>query len=197
MVLQIGNGMRSRFLLLVGLIIALCIAGCGQPQPQRPGAKSMVNPSTSKPKEEDSVDAKLQAAKVLMRDEKGRPLWAARFSEGTGSKDYAKSVGIFHNVSASLYKDGKVASTLVAPLVEADSRSKEFRASGGIKIVSNSDGATATCQRIVWKSKENKVYGTGNVKMTRQNMTVIGNSFVSDTSLKSAKFVGQTSISVH
>lgn len=89
-----------------------------------------------------------------------------------------------HDVKATLFKDGKPASTLVAPLVKANSSTREVSASGGVLVVAKSPNATVRADRMLWKARENKITGAGHVKMVRDGATITAESFEGDTDLK-------------
>ncbi|HEY3299051.1 MAG TPA: hypothetical protein VGK34_10380 [Armatimonadota bacterium] len=180
-------------IILGSLLVSIGIAGCGGPEgkkpaPSAPAKKTALKKAQEKAAQKQTVNATFQSTQIIWSDNKGRPLWIANCSEATAEQTSAKAVAILKDVKAEMYKDGKLISKLTAPLVEADSRTKQVKAYGGVKVVSTQNGGTAVCREMLWKSQENKIMGSGNVKMTKENMTIVANSFVSDTALKSAKF---------
>jgi len=184
-----------RIVAVVLLAGAVWLAGCSTGGPRRTAPPSETGGKAAapqapkkKPAEESIIKAEFQKAEMTWADENGVPVWKAQFKEATASQTGESAVVELRGVKASLYRNGKVASSLVAPRVVADSRSKEVRASGGVKITSAVDGATARCERIVWKSQEDRIIGVGAVKMIRGNLTVTARSFEADTTLNKARF---------
>jgi len=182
--------MRSCRLFVAASIAVLYIAGCGQPE-----TGQAIHNKATKPSVKESISAKFSGATVVWRDENGKPLFDASLSSVSVSQSDLKSLGgKLQNAKVGLYKDGKIVSRMSAGWIEADSTRREIKAYGGVKVLSVENGAVATSERMTWKSKENKVYGSGHVKMTKQNMTINAGTFVSDTSLKNAKLSDVTMI---
>ncbi|MHB0912608.1 MAG: hypothetical protein ACYC2Y_04090 [Armatimonadota bacterium] len=139
------------------------------------------------PPVKSTVRGSFKGARVVWGDSKGKRLFVAEFDEAEAVQEQESSKVSLKGVSARLYgKDGRE-STLSAPAVTADSATREVQATGGVKLTS-SDGTVAECERLVWKSREDKVLGTGSVAMRRKNLTIIADALEADTSLSRAKF---------
>jgi hypothetical protein len=133
------------------------------------------------------IEAKFEGAKVTWDDDQGKRLWEAGFKSATAAEaDGSARVELSH-VEASLYKDGKVASRMVAPRVVADSTKKEVRGYGGVKVTSLADGTTAFADEMIWKPREDRIIGTGGVRMDKGNIHIRAQSITTDTALKKAK----------
>jgi len=152
------------------------------------GKESPVSGVAKKPAEQSALKAKFEKARILWDDENGRRVLEAHFKEATISQVDGDATAELYGVQADLYRNGKVASSLTAPRVVADTRSKEVRASGGVKIISEGEDATVLSERLVWKSDEDKIVGEGAVKLTKGNISVRAQKFEADTALKKAKF---------
>lgn len=125
---------------------------------------------------------------MTWNDGKGNRVWDAQFKEAIASQTGSTSAVELRGVEADLYEDGKLVSKLIAPNVTADSKQKEVKATGGVELVSGTDGAVVHADSLRWKSAEGKVYGVGNIKMTRKNISVAAVKFEADTGLKKAVF---------
>lgn len=134
------------------------------------------------------LQAEFSKARIIWSDSHGRRVMEAQFKEAVGSQTGNNSTLELRTVKASLYKNGKIAGILTAPSVMADSRKKEIWASGGVTVSSAVENATASADRIVWKAREDRLYGTGNVNMAKQNVSVAASSFQADTALKKSRF---------
>jgi len=177
------------WILLISFVAAtVSTAGCGRREPVKERVKPKESATSLKQPKEKKLEAEFERARITWDDDKGRRLWEAEFEEALASQTGESAVVELRNVKASLYKDGKVASRLVAPRVVADSRTGEVRASGGVKVHSVADEVSARAERLVWKSREDRLVGTGAVKMTRGNMEIAATSFEADTAMRKARF---------
>jgi LPS export ABC transporter protein LptC len=162
-------------------VVALLIVGCKHP------VKPKVTPQPTKEKAQSpDIEGSFSKAKIIWDDGRGHKLWEAEFASADAAHADGTSKVSLKDVKATLYKNGKAASRLVAPTATADSRTKEVHASGGVSVTGN--GATARCDELVWQSANNRIKGTGHVKMAQENLKIHANSFTADTSLKNAKF---------
>ncbi|MCL6519188.1 MAG: hypothetical protein K6T99_05110 [Armatimonadetes bacterium] len=164
-------------LLLVALVATVLCFGCGRQKPK--GGKT---PAATERPAKLKIEAQFKGAKIIWNDEQGRTLWEAEFKEAKafrGDETQVKLLG----VKANLYQDGKIASTLIAPDIAADSRTKEVRAIGGVKIISAIAKTSANVSQIIWKAREGKIIGIGEVKVYRGNLRAYAKSFNADTGL--------------
>ena len=168
-------------LLIVGVAVGL-LAGCAG-KGRRPVAKKQAAPK----EEKSALKAEFRKAKITWADAKGRPVMEARFKKAVASTDSESARVELLGVQASLYQNGKRASSLSAERIVADSRNREIRASGSVKITSG-EGSSALAERVVWRSSENKLLGSGDVKLTKGNVTISADKFEADTALKKARF---------
>lgn len=169
-------------LLIVG-VAAGFLAGCaGKGKPPPAVARKQV-----RKEEKTALKAEFRKAHISWADAKGRPVMEARFKEAVASTDGEDARLELLGVKAVLYQDGKHASSLSAERIVADSRTKQIRASGNVEITS-ADGSSAQCERAVWKSSEDKLVGSGGVKLTKGNITITAERFEADTSLSHVRF---------
>jgi hypothetical protein len=167
------------FFMIFALLI--CLVGCDSQK----GA--VVKPSGKQPDKEQStpgVEAKFTEAKLNWTDEKGRKVMDASFNEARVSQTDVKSASALEDVKAVLYANGKASVELTAPVVNIDNASREIRASGGVKVVSKTEGASFEADTLVWKSRESKLIGSGNVLMIKKNITGKGDRLEADTALR-------------
>jgi len=166
-------------LLIVGIAASL-LAGCaGKGKP----------PSAKKPaaQEKTALKAEFRKAQITWDDANGQRILEARFKEAVASADSDSARVELRGVQAGLFQNGKPASSLSADRVTADSRNKEVTATGGVTITSR-DGSSAQSSQVIWKSRENKLFGSGSVKLTKGSITITADRFEADTALKHARF---------
>jgi hypothetical protein len=181
-------------LLALATLACYLLGGCAAKpekvtEPAAPAAKSSPAPETPKP-EKVAVAAKFQKAGLAWDDSRGRRVMEAGFMEASAQEMNGSAQAQLKGVKATLYKDGKPASILYAPLVTADGATKELKASGGVKIVSKANNSFALCESVVWRSGDSKMVGSGGVKLTMGNITITAAGFEADTALKKVKFIG-------
>ena len=166
-----------------GLLGALWLSGCER-RPE--GREKPARDAIPTPKPKGTLKAEFQKARVIWDDEDGTRVWDAGFQKAVASETGERAVVELQGVRAHLYRQGKVASTMTADRVVADSRSREVRATGGVRV--SAPGASAASDRLVWKARQDKLFGAGGVVMTRGNLTIKARTFQADTSLKKASF---------
>lgn len=175
--------MHSRILLAAAIICIILAAGCSPPN-----RAAQSRHAAEKAKTESAYKGEFEKARIIWNDGKGAPILQARFKKALTSMTGDDTVGELQGVNASLYKDGKPASTMIAPKVIIDRKSGEIKATGGVKVVSAVDGSVARSDKMTWKSRDDRLLGAGSVRMTRNNITVTADSFDADTALKKASF---------
>lgn len=172
-------------LILIGVI---CLTGC---QPRRkPVAKNagVKPPVQEQPAIEDNLKVELQKGRIIWDDAKGRRIFEAQYEEAIASQTGDTSTVELHGVKANLYKNGKITSSLDAPKIVTNSKTREIKATGGAKIVSATQNTSARADQLTWKSREDKVFGSGAVKMVKGNISITAGSFEADTAMKKARF---------
>lgn len=179
-----------RFLSYIILLAVICLiltAGCQSKKNQAaepvPVAQKEPMPEAAKEPPKTSVKANLQTAELVWEDDNGRPVWKAQFKEGhLAQADDSAEVQLI-GVKATMFRNGKPASSLSASSVTADSNTREIVANGAVKVVSFKDNGSLAANKLVWKSKEDKIIGTGNVKIVRGNISATASKVIADTSL--------------
>lgn len=183
---------RIRCLALVLIfVLGLLLFGCERPATRKRATdgntagstKTRSNNSNQKPENEGRLKATFRGAEIAWDDENGHPIWRAQFKQATASQTGEGAVVEITGVEASLYREGKLASKLVAPRVVADSRTREVRATGGVKVVSALHKSSASADRLVWKPRQDKLIASGGVRMQRDNLTISASTLEGDTAL--------------
>jgi len=171
------------------MIILLCvfyITGCNRDY-QKPGVnKSTANQTLNnngKTPDDISLKANLKKADIGWVDEHGKPIWKVGFREGNAVQLGNNGIAELVDVNADLYHDGKLAATMNAPKLAADSQNRVVSATGGVKIISAEGNGFITADKVIWKSKENKIYGYGNILMKKDNISASASSVTADTAL--------------
>lgn len=173
-------------------ILVVCmfyIAGC-RSNNQTNNTEKPVNNQTvkSNPKtvDETSLNANLKKAEIVWVDEHGKPIWRASFKEGKAVQSGSNAVGELVDVKAGLYHDGKLSATMNAPKLTADSKNMVVSAFSGVMIISAEGNGSITADKLTWKSKENKIYGYGNVHMKKGHISASASEVIADTALNKA-----------
>lgn len=145
--------------------------------------KNRSNSFNQKPENDGRLKATFRGAEISWDDENGQPIWRAQFKQAIASESGEGAVVEITGVEASLYRDGELASKLIAPRVVADSHTREVRATGGVKVFSALHKSSAIADHVVWKPRQDKLIATGGVKMQRDNLAITANKLEGDTAL--------------
>ncbi|VBB09281.1 lptc yrbk: lps export abc transporter periplasmic protein lptc [Lucifera butyrica] len=99
------------------------------------------------------------------------------------------NTAVMKNIKAVFYKQdgGKV--NLVAPQGTMDMKTKNMKLEGDIKATST-DGDTFTVRQIQYIAKERHFYGTGNVRWTRGDLVMTGDTIDSDADMQKIRVKG-------
>lgn len=168
------------------------ISGCASTAP-KPTAhapetpKKRVAPHKPQKQIKETAKATFQKTSLIWADQKGRKVIEATCKSAT-FKSEKDGVAELKDVNAKLFRKGVPASILVAPHVIAYNSTRRIVADGGVVIKSKDTGISYRSDKLVWDSTKDKVIGTGNVKMTKKNLSVKANAFTSDTALENADF---------
>jgi hypothetical protein len=122
--------------------------------------------------------------------ENGQQKLTAKAIEATGNTISGKAA--LKKVNADLYENGKLVATLVAPLVEADEKTRVVTATGGVTITSKvpeSTIRTVEADWIKWYSKDGKLVGNGGVKARGPVTSMDASAFVADTRLRNIRIL--------
>ncbi|MHB1459522.1 MAG: hypothetical protein ACYC0V_21635 [Armatimonadota bacterium] len=169
------------------LVCTLYIAGCSSDNQKGTGkSANQALPNKVNTTEDISLKANLKKAELEWVDEKGNHIWKAGLKEGKALQSGNDTIVEIVDVKSSLFHDGRISATMDAPKVTADSRNRMLTASGGVKITSSQGNGYFTAEKVVWKSKENKVYGYGDVRMQKGSISASASEVVADTALNKA-----------
>ena len=185
-------GSKLRLIACIALSSILWVSlftGCLPSRQKTDKSRQSAAADKQQAKEDKSeYKSEFKGASMTWDDEKGRPAWKAQFKKAIASHAGGRTQIELRGVRAVLYESGKVVSKLDAPRVVADSRKREIKATGGVTVVSVEDKTSAYSEQLVWKSREDKIIGTGAVKMVKGNISIMARSFIADAALKRAKF---------
>lgn len=115
--------------------------------------------------------------------------WAGK--DGKVMTSYAKgfegnqkdSILVLHDFTATLYEKGKKSCTLEAPKAILDVNKQEIKVINGVRLTSLISKSTLVANKILWKSKKNKVYAEDAVLTTTYG-SITGKFFILDTKLE-------------
>lgn len=97
------------------------------------------------------------------------------------------------NFKGTLYRADGSKIDLVGRQAEMDTKTRDIEMSGDI-LATASDGATFTAAQARWASKERRFYGSGGIKLTREDTVVTGNQIEGDEQLEKVKVLGNARV---
>lgn len=191
---------RSRQIALLAVIGAACAPGCGP----RAGVKSAApEPAASRAenkaddKKEPPLAGEVRNVNLTLTDGKGAIV--ARVKAGAGivgqTGASAGAAGKLGDGEATLYEKGKPIATFRASQIEADQAARTVKAVGNAiaRSLVHKGSPTVRADRMTWRHGESKIYGDGNVLVTRDGIRMPGRSFVADTRLRRVVMTGNGS----
>lgn len=127
----------------------------------------------------------------IVEEKDGKPLWELKaevieIDVDTKNVQLKNLVGTFYQE-----KGGKI--EIKAPEAFLDSKTKEITMSVKVQATA-SDGATFTANEARWSSKEQKVYGSGNVVFTKDDAVLTGDKIESDANMEKVKVFGNAKV---
>ncbi|MBQ0105854.1 MAG: LPS export ABC transporter periplasmic protein LptC [Armatimonadetes bacterium] len=150
---------------------------------------SSLNAEKNKQEEnsKDEEETKLPVIKIdtdgvkfEWADEKGR-LMTCRAKSFSGNQ--TDKILHLNNVNAILYENGKPSAEMFSEKATFDIDKKEIRAVSGVRLKSVINKSVFTCNKMLWKSKENKVFAEEGVLDTDYGK-LTGRYFELDTKLE-------------
>ncbi|MCC5464174.1 LPS export ABC transporter periplasmic protein LptC [Pelosinus baikalensis] len=127
----------------------------------------------------------------IVEQKDGKPLWElkAEFIEidvDTKNVQLKNLVGTFYQE-----KGGKI--EITAPEAFVDSKTKDITMSVKVQATA-SDGTTFTANEARWSSTDQKVYGSGNVILTKDDTVLTGDKIESDSNMEKIKVFGNAKV---
>ncbi len=176
--------------MLSAVLIAAWLGGCAPSKkahiPTQANKQSASGKGASEP--QSALNAEFGKARVIWTGQDGKRLWEARFKRASGSQQGESAELELFGVSAILYKNGKAVSAMTAPRVTANSKTRVVRASGGVKVTSAVDGSSAVSDNLTWNAAQDRLDGSGGVRMVKGNISITAQTFRADTALKKTRF---------
>lgn len=189
-------------LVIAGAAFLFVLAGCGRQGVTTPGKATVVPSKMTQPEAKSAA----KDDKPYKPDEPGRPTlevsqqgitlnWVEkgvlRMSATASHLDGKElfSTGWLKNFSGKMYEDGKLTGTMTAPDVMVDMKPRVVTATGGVKVKLVEHNAVITSKWMKWYSKQQKIIGGGEVKITSDMGTSTSAAFVADTALKNLKLL--------
>ena len=93
------------------------------------------------------------------------------------------------NFKGTLYRADGSKIDMVGGKAQMDTKTRNIEISGDVKATA-SDGATFTAAQARWDSKERRFYGSGGVRLTREDAVVTGDRIEGDEQLERVKVLG-------
>lgn len=127
----------------------------------------------------------------ITEEKDGKRLW--ELSAETIEIDTDTKNMKFKNMKGIFYQDtgGKI--DIIAPEAVVDSKTKEILMVGKIQAIA-SDGTTFSAQEMRWSSLEQRMYGSGNVLLTKDDTVMTGDHLEGDKNLSKIKVFGHANV---
>ncbi len=127
----------------------------------------------------------------IVEQKDGKPLWElkAEFIEidvDTKNAQLKNLVGTFYQE-----KGGRI--EITAPEAFVDSKTKDITMSVKVQATA-SDGTTFTANEARWSSADQKVYGSGDVILTKDDTVLTGDKIESDSNMEKIKVFGNAKV---
>ncbi len=120
------------------------------------------------------------------QDEQGRTLWRLEAQSLRAETKGNKAQGILLTVRGWLYRDGKPVLEFRAPYARADSAARTVEAWGGVVATSKTHDARLEAGRILWKSREDRIYAREGILLKWGAFELRERAIVVDTALEQA-----------
>ena len=184
---------------IAGLGLLLGLAGCANhsqsiqgdnhPLPATiSGSAADQSPTKTKPSTIPDMTAQLAGVEFKFSDPKtGKLIWTAvadslNAQSGPGDSGVA---GVLQNVTGTMYQKGVAVDRLKAERVTADQVSRTVSATGDVNVTTvGTEPTTMRCDRLIWNTGGNTMWGYGNVVLRRGGFIQTAPSFQADTAMR-------------
>lgn len=181
-------------IVIAGLAALCLVSGCRSANPS--GGKATPQPSpvaSPTPTPVPQFQGTAKGIHLELFDDKGQK-YAEISGDAAGLDPLGKNQRVsLSNGKATLYKEGKPASTVNANRLTADDQTKTLKALGGVVVRSlEQEGApTARADEVTWEHEKDRIQGKGNVHVTADTgWDIPAASFTGDTRLQKLDIQG-------
>ena len=124
---------------------------------------------------------------TIVEQQDGKKQW--ELTAGTVQVNPAtKKIELF-DFKGTLYRQDGSKVDLTGRRAEMDTKTKNIMMQGDVKAVA-SDGAAFTAAEARWASQERRLYGSGGIRLTREDAVITGDRIESDDKLAKVKVTG-------
>jgi LPS export ABC transporter protein LptC len=95
----------------------------------------------------------------------GSKLWDLKASEVSYDPD--GRVATLHDIRARFWEQGRVVSTAQSPLAVFDTRGRDLRMQGGIRVDSTVEDGHIAAREVVWSAASQSLHASGDVQFQR------------------------------
>ena len=173
--------------------LAILAIGCAKKQPAKPDSdKIKAAKLQQRQKDNPDIQAEIGSFDAVLPDTQGRP-WVAvsgvasakLLTDPSGNRNATSTI---KGTKALIYKNGKPAFTLEAPLIIADQKSSRVTASGGVNAASAGGVGTAvrklSSDTMIWDMRRSTLVGKGNIRLyDSTGFDILAASFKADGTL--------------
>lgn len=97
------------------------------------------------------------------------------------------------NIKGIFYKDDGGTIEVTAPEAIMDTKTRDVVMTGSVKAVS-SDGATFTAREARWAGQDRRFFGSGDVRLTRDDTVITGDRIESDANMAKVRVEGNAHV---
>jgi len=184
MKIRAAGAYRYRWAIVLAAAACGLGAGCARKEvPAKPAPKARPAPPAAKVEAEAEPKVKVTATKVTLRwEDGGKPRLTAVATKGVINA--LKGTGELKRATATLYRNGKPAAVVDAPVVRADRASGTVWATGGVTVRSAVRNTVVHSSEIEWLANQHKIVATGGVTVDSEVGQLSAESLVADTELR-------------
>lgn len=128
---------------------------------------------------------------TIVEEEGGKRIWelTAEKIEMEPNSDKVRLT----NIKGTFYKKDGGTIVITAPDALTDTKTRDVFLTGNVKAVSN-DGATFTAREAHWAGQDRRFFGSGDVRLTRDDTVITGDRMESDENMAKVRVEGNAHV---
>lgn len=142
------------------------------------------------PKEEQNATM-LYTGNSIIQEKNGKRMWELQ-AEKIEVDVETQNVRL-KTVKGVFYQDNGGKLEITAPEGAMDSRTKDVLLTGKVNALA-SDGATFSAKEVKWTDQQGKLYGNGEVVLTKEDTVITGDHIESDANMEKVKVQGNARV---
>jgi LPS export ABC transporter protein LptC len=131
------------------------------------------------------------AGSSIIEQKDGKKLW--ELTAETVEVDPKTQNARLINIKGTLYRDNGGKVDLIAQEGFVDTKTRDITLQGNVKAIS-SDGAVFTAPQALWVGKDQRLFGSGGITLTRDDTVITGDTVETDGDMQKIKVQGNAHI---